>query len=244
MYRQAFKLEPETDLSEPSKKPCQFLRGIPQPISSKLQLDFPDESLNNLAKHASHMEEVLSRTQTPNENVSTVTSAESTESKLEALCTEFKELKTILHAQAADEPAGEVHAVASKPYPFPPYNLRIAPSDPLLPTSHLDDVIHVDPLLTCKEIVIVDPPSEAGAGPVWEVTPTTMRHEPPIPSLVSMSWAGPLCWPVPLPFKLESASVGGGAHWRRPRTKFPHFHPNVLGLSVNLPCTFLEKLIR
>ena len=119
LYGQAFKHEPETDLSEPSKKPRQFLRGIPQPISSKLQLDFPDESLNNLAKHASRMEEVLSSTQTPNENVSTVTSAESTDSKLEALCTEFKELKTILHAQAAEEPAGEVHAVASKPYPLP-----------------------------------------------------------------------------------------------------------------------------
>ena len=62
------------------------------------------------------MQEVLFRTQTPTENVSTVTSAESTESKLEALCTEFKELKTILHAQAGQEPAGEVHAVASKPY--------------------------------------------------------------------------------------------------------------------------------
>ena len=65
------------------------------------------------------MEEVLSRTQTPTENVSTVISAESTESKLEALCTEFKELKTILHAQAAQEPAGEVHAGASKPHPLP-----------------------------------------------------------------------------------------------------------------------------
>ena len=121
LYRQAFKLEPETDLSEPSKKAItrQFFWGIPQPISSKLQLDFPDESLNNLAKHARRMGEVLSRTQTPTENVSTVTSAESTESKLEALCTEFKELKTILHAQAAQEPAGEVHAVAPKPYPLP-----------------------------------------------------------------------------------------------------------------------------
>ena len=115
LYRQAFKLEPETDFSEPSKKAItrQFLRGIPQPISSKLQLT------NNLAKHARRMEEVLSRTQTPTENVSTVISAESTESKLEALCTEFKELKTILHAQAAQEPAGEVHAGASKPQPLP-----------------------------------------------------------------------------------------------------------------------------
>ena len=94
LYRQAFKLEPEKDLSEPSKKAITrlFFRGIPQPISSKLQLDFPDESLNNLAKHARRTEEVLSRTQTPTENVSTVTSAESTESKLEALRTEFKEL--------------------------------------------------------------------------------------------------------------------------------------------------------
>lgn len=42
----------------------------------------------------------------PDPHVSTVTSATSTESKLEALRTEFKELKTILHAQAAQEPAG------------------------------------------------------------------------------------------------------------------------------------------
>ena len=46
-YRQAFQLEPKTDLSEPSKKAitCQFVRRIPQPISLKLRLDFPDESL-------------------------------------------------------------------------------------------------------------------------------------------------------------------------------------------------------
>ena len=121
LYRQAFQLEPETNLTGPSKKAItrQFHRGIPQPISSKLQLDFPDESLNNLAKHARRIEEVLSRTQTPTENVATVTSAESTESKLEALRTEFKELKTILHAHATQEPAAEVHAVASKPYPPP-----------------------------------------------------------------------------------------------------------------------------
>ena len=126
LYHQAFKLEPETDLSEPSKKAItrQFLRGIPQPVSSKLELDFPDESLNNLAKHACCMEEVLYRTQTPTENVSTITS--------EALHTEFKELKTILHAQAAQEPAGEVHAVASKPYPLPsqqpPHRSQQSPS--------------------------------------------------------------------------------------------------------------------
>ena len=121
LYRQAFQLEPETDLSEPSKKAItgQFLRGIPQPKSSKLQLDFPDESLNKLAKHARRIEEVLSRTQTPTENVATITSAESTESKFEALRTEFKELKTTLHAQATQEPAAEVHAVASKPYTSP-----------------------------------------------------------------------------------------------------------------------------
>ena len=202
LYRQAFKLEHETDLTEPSKKAItrQFLRRIPQPISSKLQLDFPDESLNNLAKHARRMEEVLSRTQTPTENVSTVTSSESTESKLETLRTEFKELKTILHAQAAQEPAGEVHAVASKSYPFPPSNFRITPSDPLLPTSHPDDVIYVDPLLTCKEIAIVDPTSEAGAGHVEEVTPTAAWHKPPIPSLVSIvvGWATLLASAPPL----------------------------------------------
>ena len=112
------------------------------------------------------MEEVLSRTQTPTKNVSNVTSAESTESKLEVLHTEFKELRTILHAQAAQEPAGEVYAVASKLYPPPPS-------------------------LPAKKLLIVDPPCEAGAEPVEEVTPITVRHEPPIPSLVSIvvGWA-------------------------------------------------------
>ena len=197
LYCQAFKLEPETDLSEPSKKAItrQFLREIPQPMSSKLQLDFPDESLNNLAKHARRMEEVLYRTQTPTENVSTVTSAESTESKLEALRTEFKELKNYSPRSGSTGTSRGGTCCG-----FPPSNLRIAPSDPLLPTSHLDDVIHVDPLLTCKEIVIVDPPSEAGAGPVGEVTPTTVRHEPPMPSLVSIvvGWATLLASAPPL----------------------------------------------
>ncbi|KAJ7391348.1 hypothetical protein OS493_018391 [Desmophyllum pertusum] len=44
LYREAFEIEEETALSEPSQKAItrQFLRGIPQPISSKLQLDYPE----------------------------------------------------------------------------------------------------------------------------------------------------------------------------------------------------------
>lgn len=124
LYRQAFKIEPETALSDPSKQAItrQFLRGIPQPILSKLQLDFPEENFINLAKQARRIEEVLSRTQTPTENVATVESAESTESQLESLRAEFKELKTLLQVQAVPESSGEVHAVSSKspPPPFPP----------------------------------------------------------------------------------------------------------------------------
>ena len=117
--RQAFKIEPGADLSESSKKAITrlSLREVPQPISSKLQLDFPDASLDNLANQARRMEEVLSRTQTPTENVSTVTSAESTESKLEALRTGFKELNIFLQAQSAQDSAGKVHVVPSKHSP-------------------------------------------------------------------------------------------------------------------------------
>ena len=123
LYCQAFKIEPGTALSDPSKQAItrQFRHGIPQPISSKLQLDFPKESFTNLAKHVRRIEQVLSRTQTPTENVVTIKSAESTESQLESLHAELKELKTLLQAQAVPESAGEVHTVSSKsPPPFPP----------------------------------------------------------------------------------------------------------------------------
>lgn len=84
LYREAFTIETETALSEPSKKSItrQFLRGIPQAISSKLQLDFPEETFTNLATQARRIEEVLARTQVSTERVSTV---ESTDSQLESL---------------------------------------------------------------------------------------------------------------------------------------------------------------
>jgi hypothetical protein len=54
-------------------------------------------------------------------------------------------------------------------------------SNPPPQTFHLDNVIHVDPPHTCKEIVIVNPPSEAGVVPVGGVTITlvTMLHDLP-----------------------------------------------------------------
>lgn len=52
LYRDTFSIEEETVLNEPSQKAVtrQFLRGIPQAISSKLQLDYATESYTNLAK--------------------------------------------------------------------------------------------------------------------------------------------------------------------------------------------------
>ena len=195
LYRQAFKLEPETDFSEPSKKAItrQFLRGIPEPISSKLQLT------NNLAKHARRMEEVLSRTQTPTENVSTVISAESTESKLEALCTEFKELKTILHAQAAQEPAGEVHAGASKPHPLPsqqsPHRSQ-RPSSPNFPPQRCYSCGPLHLQRNCDH----RPPIRGRGRTRGGGYPNNLRHEPPLQSLISIvvGWATLLASAPPL----------------------------------------------
>ena len=52
----------------------------------------------------------------------TIESSESTESQLDSLRAEFKELKTLLQVQAVPESSSEVHAVSSKspPPPFPP----------------------------------------------------------------------------------------------------------------------------
>ena len=63
LYWDAIGIEEGTELKEPSQKAVtqQFLRGV-QLISSKLQLDYPDESYTNLAKQAPRIEEVLART--------------------------------------------------------------------------------------------------------------------------------------------------------------------------------------
>ena len=49
LYREAFGIEEGTALNETSQKAVtrQFLRGIPKPISSKLQLDCPNETYTN-----------------------------------------------------------------------------------------------------------------------------------------------------------------------------------------------------
>ncbi|KAJ7340324.1 hypothetical protein OS493_003060 [Desmophyllum pertusum] len=92
LYREAFEIKEETALSEPSQKEItrQFLRGIPQPISSKLQLDYPDESYANLAKQARRIEEVLARTQSlVDKPVSVESPSTPNDSRLDTLCTEL-----------------------------------------------------------------------------------------------------------------------------------------------------------
>ena len=97
LYRDAFSIEEETALNEPSQNAVtrQFLRGIPQAISSKLQLDYPTESYTNLAKQARRIEEVLARTQTPVEQVTSVESSQE-DSRLDTLSSELNELKVLL----------------------------------------------------------------------------------------------------------------------------------------------------
>ena len=114
LYRDAFGIEEGTALNEPSQKAVtrQFLRGIPQAISSKLQLDYPDESYTNLAKQARRIEEVLARTQAPAEQVASVNPTQS-DSRLDTLCNELSELKVLLQGQTTSD-AEDVNAVSSK----------------------------------------------------------------------------------------------------------------------------------
>ena len=81
-----FSIEEETALNEPSQKAVtrQFLRGIPQAISSKLRLGYPTESYTNLAKQARRIEGVLASTQTPIKQVTSVESSQE-DSHLETL---------------------------------------------------------------------------------------------------------------------------------------------------------------
>ena len=98
--------------------------------------------------------------------------------------------------------------------------------------------------------MIVDPLSEAGAGPVGEVTPTTCGTNLHYNHLFQLWWVGPLCWPVPLPFKLKSASVGGGGTLASNTNKSPPFLPkrtwshrkstlHVLGKVNKIKCTWV-----
>lgn len=108
------RIEEGTELNEPSQKAVtrQFLRGVPQLISSKLQLDYPDESYTNLAKQAHRIEEVLARTQSPAEQVASVKSTEN-DSWLDTLCSELSELKVLLQGQSVAA-SQDVNTVASK----------------------------------------------------------------------------------------------------------------------------------
>ena len=94
LYQDAFSIDDGTALNEPSQKAAtrQFLRGIPQAISSKLQLDYPTESYTNLVKQARRIEEVMARTQTPGEQVASVEACHK-DSRLDTLCSELNELK-------------------------------------------------------------------------------------------------------------------------------------------------------
>ena len=60
LYRDAFGVEEATALSDESNLAitCQFLRGIPAQISSKLQMDYTDAKPKDLAKQARRIEEV------------------------------------------------------------------------------------------------------------------------------------------------------------------------------------------
>ena len=96
-------------LVEPSQKAvtCQSLRGIPQAISSKLQLDYPDKSYSNLARHACRIKEVFARTQPSIEQIATVAPSENA-SRLDALCNELNELKLLLKEQVTHESVVDV----------------------------------------------------------------------------------------------------------------------------------------
>ena len=115
LYREAFGIEEATALTETSQKAVtrQFLRGIPQAISTKLQIDYPDETYTNLAKHARRIEEVLARTQPPAEQVATVESSDN-DSKLDTLRNELKELKMLVQEHVNPEPSDDVNVVSSK----------------------------------------------------------------------------------------------------------------------------------
>ena len=115
LYREAFGIEEGTALNETLQKAVtrQFLRGIPQPISSKLQLDYPDETYTNRAKHARRIEEVLARTQPPVEQVASVESTQN-ESRLDTVCNELKELKLFFQEHVNPEQLDDVNVVSSK----------------------------------------------------------------------------------------------------------------------------------
>ena len=114
LYRDAFSIEEETALNEPSQKAVirQFLRGIPQALSSKLQLDYPTESYTNLAKQARRIEEVLARTQTPVEQVTSVESSQE-DSRLDTLSSELSELKVLLQRKAHPEQPEDVNYLSA-----------------------------------------------------------------------------------------------------------------------------------
>ena len=106
-------IEDETALNEPSQKAVtrQFLKGIPQAISSKLQLDYPTESYTNLAKQARRIEEVLARTQTPVEQVTSVESSQG-DSRLDTLSSDLNELKVLLQRKAHPEQPEDVNVLS------------------------------------------------------------------------------------------------------------------------------------
>ena len=114
LYRDAFSIDEGTAHNEPSQKAVtrQFLRGIPQAISSKLQLDYPTESYTNLAKQARRIEEVMARTQTPVKQVASVEACHK-DSRLDTLCSELNELKVLLQGQANPEQPEDVNVLSS-----------------------------------------------------------------------------------------------------------------------------------
>ena len=93
LYRDAFEINDE--LSEEAIKSItrQFLRGIPQDISKKLQLDHPEKNGKELAKEAKRMEEVTARVQSS--TVHAVNTSGS-QDQIDALRGELQDLKVML----------------------------------------------------------------------------------------------------------------------------------------------------
>ena len=110
LYREAFGVAEDGELSQESNVAItrQFLRGISQRISAKLQMDFPKATSEELAKQARCIEEVLARTLAPSEMVNAV-EAPGVSNELAAIREELKEVKSMLKAQT--EPACDAEDV-------------------------------------------------------------------------------------------------------------------------------------
>ncbi len=95
LYWDAFTVAEHSDLSEEAATSVtrHFLRGIPQDISKKLQLDHPTKSGKELAKEAKRMEEILAWTKAT--EVCAV-NTNGTQEQIDSLRGEIRDLKVML----------------------------------------------------------------------------------------------------------------------------------------------------